>query len=297
MSPLAVAATIPEVTHHHTAVDGREVHYVTAGATGTPVLLVHGFPESWWAFHRLIPLLAAEHRVIAIDLPGFGDSGAGPGPCTSAVAARSLRGLIEHLDLGPVHLTGQDISGVGTVRLAAEHPELVRSLTAIETTLPGFGMELLADVAHGGMWHVGFLAAPGIPEMLLTGREREFLAGYAFPAMCGTPGAVTERDIDEFTRVYSRPGGLLGAIGFFGSALGEGDEITELVERRRPTMPVLAVDAGTGTFTRDTMTRIADDVTTVTLDGVGHLVAMEAPERLAATLAGFYRQLEVGPGQ
>jgi pimeloyl-ACP methyl ester carboxylesterase len=258
---------------------------------------VHGFPESWWAFHKLIPLLAADHHVIAVDLPGFGDSGTEPGPYTSGSAARSLHGLVERLDLGPVHLTGQDISGVSTVRLATEHPELVRSFTAIETTLPGFGMELLADVAHGGAWHVGFLGAPGIPEMLLVGRERAFLAGYAFPAMCGTPGAVIERDIDEFARVYSRPGGLRGTVGFFGSVLGEGDEINELVDRGRLTMPVLAVDAGAGDVARDTMTQIAEAVTTVKLDGVGHLVAMEAPERLAATLLGFYRRLDARAGQ
>ena len=55
---------------------------------------------------------------------------------------------------------------------------------------------------------LGVLAAPGIPEMLLAGREREFLAQFAFPAMSATPGAITEADVDEFARTYSRPNGL-----------------------------------------------------------------------------------------
>ena len=292
MLATSTGATIPEVAHHRATVDGTDLHYVTAGDAGTPVLLVHGFPESWWAFHRLIPLLAAEHRVVAVDLPGFGDSGTEPGEYTSASFAAGLRGLIAHLDLGPVHLTGQDISGVSTFRLVAEHPEIVRSFTAIETALPGFGLEALADVANGGMWHVGFLGAPGIPEMLLAGREREFLAGYAFPAMSGTEGAVSERDVDEFARVYSRPGGLRGTAGFYGWMLDEGGQIRELVARGRLTVPVLAVDGSTGDFTRDTMAQVAQDVTTAKLDGVGHLVAMEAPEALAETLLGFYRRLD-----
>jgi len=291
MSRTTVAASIPEVTHHRVRAAGADLHYVTAGDSGSPVLLVHGFPESWWAFSRLIPLLAGEHRVIAVDLPGFGDSGTEPGPYTSASSADSLRELVVHLDLGPVHLTGQDISGVSTFRLAAEHPELVRSLTEIETALPGYGMELFADVANGGMWHVGFLAAPGIPEMLLAGREREFLTGYAFPAMSGTPGAVGERDVDEFTRVYARPNGLRGAAGFYRSMLTEGSAIREIVARGPLRMPVLSVDAATGDSTRDTMTQVATDVTAVKLDGVGHLVAMEAPDVLAATLLDFYRSL------
>ena len=292
MTVTTAGATIPEVTHHTDTIRGAGVHYVTAGEAGSPILLVHGFPESWWAFHKLIPLLAAEHRVIAVDLPGFGDSATDPGEYTSAAFAAGLRDLIAHLDLGPVHLMGQDISGITTFRLAAGHPELIRSLAAVEIALPGFGLESLADVANGGMWHVGFLAAPGIPEMLLAGRERRFLAGYAFPAMCGTQGAVSERDIDEFARVYSRPDGLRGTAGFYGSVLGEGDEVKELVARGRLTMPVLAVDGGTGDFTRHTMMQVAENVTTAKLDGVGHLVAMEAPEALAATLLGFYRSLD-----
>src|SRR5450631_1955837 len=193
-------ASIPEVTHHHTTLNGSDLHYVSAGSDGTPVLLVHGFPETWWAFHKLIPLLSAEHRVIAVDLPGFGDSGNAPQDSTSATAAETLQRLIDELDLGAVHLTGQDISGVTTFRLAAVHPELVRSFAAIETGLPGFGLEMLADVTHGGIWHIGVLAAPGIPEMLLAGREREFLGNFAFTAMCKTPGAIAQGDIDEFVR-------------------------------------------------------------------------------------------------
>ena len=88
--PATAGASIPEVSHHHTLLNGTDLHYVSAGYDGTPVLLVHGFPETWWAFHKLIPLLAAEHRVIAVDLPGFGDSGDSPEDSTSATTAEIL---------------------------------------------------------------------------------------------------------------------------------------------------------------------------------------------------------------
>ncbi|MGD1051066.1 MAG: alpha/beta hydrolase [Solirubrobacteraceae bacterium] len=292
MPETRAGATIPEVIHHRTTLNDRTLHYVTAGTDGTPILLVHGFPESWWAFHKLIPLIAGEHRVIAVDLPGFGDSGHEPGDYTSSFAAESLRQLVEHLELGPVHLTGQDIGGVSTFRLAASHPELIRSYTAIETGLPGFGLETLADVTHGGAWHIGVLAAPGIPKMLLTGRERDFLALYAYPTMSATEGAISEPDIDEFTRVYSRPNGFGGATGLYRSMLAEGEEIKQIVAQQRLTMPVLAVGAGTGRFTYATMGQVAQNVTEAKLDGIGHLAAIEDPETLAQTLLGFYRTLD-----
>jgi len=271
--------------HHHVHLNGTELHYVSAGTAGSPVLLVHGFPESWWVFHKLIPLLSAHHRVFAVDLRGFGDSAPADAAFDSTVAAQDLGALIAHLDVGPVHLTGQDISGATTFRVAAAHPELVRSYTAIETGLPGFGWEALADVAHGGAWHIGVLAAPGIPDLLLAGRERAFIADYAIPSLNATPAAFTAADIDELVRTYARPGGFSGAAGLFRSALSEGDDLRALPKLMQP---VLAVGGGSGDFTPTTMRQVATDVTPVVLDGIGHYVAMEAPERLAAAMLAFY---------
>src|SRR4029077_20472110 len=81
---------LPGITHHHAEVNGTRLHYVAEGTSGSPVLLVHGFPETWWAFRKLIPLLAASHRVFAVDLRGFGDSGNGPGEYDNATAAGDL---------------------------------------------------------------------------------------------------------------------------------------------------------------------------------------------------------------
>ncbi|GAA5171310.1 MULTISPECIES: alpha/beta fold hydrolase [Amycolatopsis] len=286
---------MPELTHHTAAVNGTRLHYVEAGTTGSPVLLVHGFPESWWAFSRLIPLLAADHRVFAVDLRGFGDSDAGPGEYDSATAAQDLHELISLLGAGPVHLTGQDISGATVFRLAATHPEDVRSFTAIEMGLPGFGLEALGDVTRGGSWHIGVLAAPGIPELLLAGREREFLGQFAFPALSANPDAITDADLDEFTRTYSRPSGFRGASGLYQSMLREGDEIVALAQARPLTVPVLAVGAGGGDFTANTVSQVAaGKIRSVTLDGVGHYAALEAPAELAAALREFFRDVDAG---
>lgn len=275
------------ITHHTARVNGTTLHYVSAGDDGSPVLLVHGFPETWWAFHEVIPLLARSHRVFAVDLRGFGDSDNAEGRYDSAASAEDLHLLIAELGAGPVHLTGQDISGAAVVRLAATHPEDVRSVTAVEMGLPGFGLEGLGDVTHGGSWHIGVLAAPGIPELLLAGREREFL-GWAFPAMTAVPGSVTDADLDEFTRTYSRADGWRGAAGLYRSMLAEGEDIAALAAGSPLTVPVLAVGAGGGSFTAATMRRVtAGEIIAVQLDGVGHYAALEAPARLASTILGF----------
>lgn len=286
-----LAATIPGVDHHRVQLNGTELHYVASGTAGSAVLLVHGFPETWWVFHKLIPLLSEHHRVFAVDLRGFGDSATATPEHDSAVSANDLTELIARLDAGPVHLTGQDISGSTTFRVAATHPELVRSYTGIETGLAGFGAERLADVTHGGAWHIGVLAAPGIPEMLLAGRERAFLTDYAIPSLAASPDAFTDTDIDELVRCYARPHAFLGAAGLYRSLLSEGAELRELAARKLD-LPVLAVAGRSREFTPATLRQIATDVTEVRIDGIGHYVAMEAPDQLGTALGSFYADID-----
>jgi pimeloyl-ACP methyl ester carboxylesterase len=284
-------STLPGVTHHLVPLNDTELHYVAAGTEGAPILLVHGFPETWWAFRKVIPLLAKSHRVFAVDLRGFGDSGSGAGEYGSEVSAKDLQALIEHLDFGPMHVVAQDISGGTAFRLATGYPNAIASLTAIEMGLAGFGLESFADVTRGGSWHIGVLATEGIPEMLLQGREGAFIR-WMFKVMTVVPDAIGEADIAEFARTYQRPDGWRGAAGLYRAMLGEGAEMAEITRRKRLTAPVLAIGAGGGAFTAQTMTAaVGAEVQSVQLDGVGHYAALEAPEQVAAAILGFVRMV------
>lgn len=286
--------SVDGVVHDVAELVSTTLHYVSAGTSGSPVLLVHGFPETWWTFHRLIPYLAAGHRVVAVDLRGFGDSAVAGDDHDSGTAADDLHRLITHLDLGPVHVAAQDIAGGTALRLVATHPEDVLSLTAVEAGLAGFGLEALADVTRGGSWHIGALAAPGVPNLLLPGRERGFLAAM-FHALTATPGSVTDEDLAEFARTYARPGAWLGAAGLYRSMLGEGTELRALAAEHPVPVPVLAVGAGGGSFTADTLARVTTaPIATAQLDGVGHYAALEAPAELAAAMLGFLADVDAG---
>ena len=167
-------------------------------------------------------------------------------------------------ELGPVHLVAQDIAGGTAYRLAAGHPEDVLSLAAVEMGLAGYGLEALARTA----WYVGVLAEPGLADLLFPGHERELLAAIAYAE-------------DEFVRTYSRPGGWSGAVGLYRSMLAEGPELRALPP---VTVPVLAV----GRFAADTMRQVTrGEIAETYIDGVGHYVAQEAPDRLADAILRF----------
>jgi len=275
------------LTHHTVAVNGTTLHYVSAGTHGTPILLVHGFPETSRTFHRLLPLLAVNHRVFAVDLRGFGDSSHDEGEYGSTVTAEDLHALIAHLGLGPVHITTQDISGATVFRLAAQHPDDLISFIGIETGLAGFGFEKLA-----GVWYIPMLATPGIPDLLLRGKERD-LVDWVFRRLTGAPGSVSEEDLAEFARAFAVPGGWRGASGLYASALSEGEELTRLAASSPIRVPTLAVGSSGGSFTADTLDRVSElPVSRVVLEGVGHYVALEAPEPLAGVLLEFIGRVE-----
>jgi pimeloyl-ACP methyl ester carboxylesterase len=278
-------ATVTGVRHETAAVNGTRLHYVTAGNEGAPVLLVHGFPETWWAFRTLIPLLAARHRVYAVDLRGFGDSDVADENYSSAIAAEDLHALIEHLSVGSMHVVGQDLSGGVVFRLASTHAEDVISLTAIESGLAGFGAERLADVTHGGVWYIGALAAPGVAGLLFENEARAFIGEYLYPLYRVSTTAVGPEDMAEFARTFGRPGGFSGAAALYRGMLTEGDELRTLAQNLPLRMSVTAIGSRGGGFTHAAFSSVTtQEVTAIQLDGVGHYVAQEAPQQLADIL-------------
>ena len=143
--PMATGGTndLP-VTHHTAEINGIRMHYVTAG-TGEPVVLVHGFPQTWYAWRKIIPALAARHMVIAPDLRGCGDTDRPDAAFEKRTAAEDIHQLVQHLGVGSVNLVGHDVGTMVSYAYAAAYRSEIRRLALMESALPGFGLEELYD--------------------------------------------------------------------------------------------------------------------------------------------------------
>ena len=164
--------------HHFADLGEVTIHYVTAGADPgdrPPIVLLHGWPQTWYEWRDVIPLLAAHHPVIAPDLRGLGDSSRPlDGYDKRTVAQDIFRLLAEHLGLERWHCVGHDWGGPVTYALGARHPESMLTMTIIDVVIPGAG-----DFSQGGRrWHHGFHLTPDLPEALVTGRERAYLGWF-----------------------------------------------------------------------------------------------------------------------
>ncbi|MEO5806134.1 alpha/beta hydrolase [Devosia sp.] len=273
------------------ALNGTNLHYVSAGLAGTPILLVHGWPETWWAFHKVIAILAKSHRVLAVDLRGFGASDTAHPGDTTATMVEDLHALIGHLGLGPVHLAAQDFSGPLAFRLAATRPEDVLSFIAVETSLPGFGLEKLSHPTLA--WYFGTLAKQGAAGRFFKGRETELLTEFIFTPPMTTSTAIGASDIAEFIRGYERAGGWNGAQIIYNSNLREAEHYAALVAARPLAMPALAIDRQGSDFTAKSFApAVPGKLKTQMISDTGHYVAMEAPVALASTMLAFMSDVD-----
>ena len=135
-----ISFQIDDVTfsHHMASVNnGTQIHYVIGGQ-GDPVVLLHGWPETWYAWHKVMPDLAKNYTVIAPDLRGLGDSSKPPTGYDGKTVAEDIHQLVTQLGFRTIFLVGRDIGTQVAYSYAAAHPMEVEKLAAIDFTMPGF---------------------------------------------------------------------------------------------------------------------------------------------------------------
>ncbi len=291
------------VVHGFAEVGEVMIHYVTAGdspANGQPniatkkppVLLLHGWPQTWYEWRHIIPALSERFTVIAPDLRGLGDSSRPLTGYDKKTVANDIWLLMQKLGHHSFHLVGHDWGGPTAFALAAAHPEAVKRLVIIDVVIPGDG----GDFSQGGRrWHHQFHMTPDLPEALIQGRERTYLQWF-YQTFSYRPDAVGEADLDEFARTYSQPGALRAGFNFYRALPQDAKDNAELLATGfRLPMPVLAIGGGVsyphgrgrGVDVEASLRRVATDVRGVVVPDCGHFVPDEQPEALAQLLLEF----------
>jgi pimeloyl-ACP methyl ester carboxylesterase len=264
--------------------------HAVIGGEGPPLLLVHGWPQTWYAWRMLMPALARDFSVVAPDQRGIGLSGKPQEGYDTGTLAGDMVALMDALGHQRFALYGTDVGMPIAYALAADHPDRVDRLAVSEATLSGISPSpplLLPPQLNERLWHLAFNQLPKINEQLVTGREEIFF-GAEFDASAGT-----NKLPDDTVRYYidtlaSSPDHLRGSFGFY-RAIPTSTAQNEQRKARRLTLPVLAIGGqeSSGEGIGNTMMLVADDVQTVVLTGSGHWVAEQAPEQLLAALTAF----------
>ncbi len=254
--------------------------------------MLHGFPETSYAWRKIISALAEHHLVVAPDLRGCGDTDRPSGGYDKRSVAADVHRLVEHLQLGPINLVGHDVGMMVGYAYAATFPGEVRRLVLMEAALPGLGLEALYDaIRYPRMYHLPLFDAPnGLAEALIAGREKMFVSHF-MRQQTYDPTGPDEEALEEYARRLAAPGALHAGIEYFRSHRVDAEHNREHAKTRLA-MPVLTV-GGTANFGANLEPEIrplAANLRSVMIDHCGHYLAEEQPERVVEALRRFFQE-------
>jgi pimeloyl-ACP methyl ester carboxylesterase len=265
--------------------------HAVIGGDGPPLLLIHGWPQTWYAWRMLMPTLARDFEVVAVDQRGIGLSDKPTDGYDTGTLANDLVALMEALGHQRFALYGTDTGMPIAYAVAADHPDHVERLVVSEAPLPGITPSpplFLPPPLNARLWHLTFNQLPGeVNEELVRGREEIFF-GAELDASAGTKKLPADTVKYYIDRLASDPEALRGSFELY-RAFPAIIAQNERRKARRLSMPVLAIGGAesAGETVGNTMKLVADDVQTIVLPGAAHWVAEQAPEELLAALTAF----------
>ncbi|MFP3712639.1 alpha/beta fold hydrolase [Puerhibacterium sp. TATVAM-FAB25] len=293
LSEVLAVPTLDGVRHEFVQVGDLRMHVALAGPTdptaasgATPVLLLHGFPEHWWQWRAVIPLLATDRRVICPDLRGCGWTDAPRDGYDIATQVADVVGLLDAFDLQRVHLVGHECGALVALRLALDQPERVASVVSM--TVPHLWIRwsprLLATLRK--VWFDPLLAIPGLGPLLLS-RGRQRLPRYLMTSHLQVPDAIGPHDEELYLERLRDPARARASVAVHRDLVMR--QLRSILRGaytdRRLEVPTVAL-LGAGDSLSDA--RLlggyeghAAELTIEILEDAGHFLPEERPERVA----------------
>lgn len=278
-------------------VDGVRLHYVRCGQ-GAPLVLIHGWPEFWRTWRKIIPLLARNHDVIAYDLRGFGESDKPAGEASESYSLdlhiADLAGLIDGLELACVGLVSHDAGANIAQGYARKEPARLSGLFFFDCPYPGIGERWADPRVIRESWYQYLNQLPWVAEWLSADRAscRRYLK-HCFDHWSHSPG-VFDEDLEAWVDSYLRPGNLQGSFNWY-KAMQPYRE--RLMREGPPSLPRIDTPACVRWGASDPVLlpefvdRLGDyfsDVDVAIVENAGHFVAFERPDYAATEILQFF---------
>ncbi|MBX0323689.1 alpha/beta fold hydrolase [Halomicroarcula sp. F13] len=285
----------------HTTVEtnGVELHAVTAGPEdGELVVLLHGFPEFWYAWHHQIPPLAeAGYRVVAPDMRGYNRSEKPDGVAAYHVdeLVGDVVGLVRAFDRTSAHVVGHDWGGGVAWQTAIERPSVVDRLAVLNAPHPSAFERLLRSSPSQlrKSWYMFYFQLPWLPEFGLAWDDYAVL-----DRMLGEgtvrPDAFTRTDIQRYKTALAQPGARTATVNYYRALVRHAIKLSLTaggVGDRSVHVPTLLVwgeqDAALDVRLSEGLEEWVPDLRVERLPDASHWVQFDAPERVTDLLVDY----------
>jgi pimeloyl-ACP methyl ester carboxylesterase len=273
-------------------IDGVRLHYVKGGS-GPLVYLVHGFGQTWYEWHQLMPELAKNHTVVAVDLPGLGQS-AVPKSYRAIDVAPLLYQLAKNISGGQkFDLVAHDIGIWNTYPMLVNHQADIRRAVYMEAPIPDDSIYKFPAFSPKGeslVWHFSFFSADNqLAETLIKGKERYFFEHFIKVHATNT-SVFTPQLLDLYGKSYAKPHTLHAAFEYY-RVLNQGVIDNKVLAQTKISIPMLAIggggNGGMGEYESQVVSHYADNVTAKVLPDCGHWLPEECAAPLNDAVIGF----------
>jgi pimeloyl-ACP methyl ester carboxylesterase len=278
----ALTALGPHFKSDLVAANGTRLH-VVRGGQGPAVILLHGWPQDWSAWRRIMPELSKGFTTIAVDLRGVGGSDEAESGFDEVTMARDIHDLLASLHVTRPLLVGYDIGAYVAYAYARLYPSELRGGMLVDVPLPG--LEPWDQVERDPrLWHFHFHATPELPEQLVAGREELYFQNFV-GRLAFRKDAVTKEDIAHYARSYSRAKSLHAGFEFYRQFTAAAEFNRARQERLDVPLILVGGDKATapisGAVAESLRKQGATQVVTEVIHDSGHFVPEEQPQALA----------------
>lgn len=276
----------------YASVNGTRLHYV-AGGRGAPLVLLPGWPETWWQYHKIMPSLAAHHRVIAVDLRGMGGSDKPATGYDKKTMAKDIYELVRHLGYTKVDIAGHDIGSMVAFSFAANHPDATRKVVMLDVPHPDQSFYRFRLLPPSGwqspppyfLWWFAFNQVRDLPERLVPGRSRD-LVNWILDYLSKDPDTIDRHAREVYARAYSHPDAIRAGNGWYQTF---GQDVVDQRSYGKVTAPILGLGGETGyRILQVQLPSKGTDVQVVKVASSGHFLAEERPQAVIDWLTRFF---------
>ncbi|MCZ6603584.1 MAG: alpha/beta hydrolase [Alphaproteobacteria bacterium] len=281
------------MTEHTIAANGINHHVLEAG-DGPPMLLLHGWPQTNYAWRKVMPALAEHYRVAAPDLRGMGRTDKPDGPYDMRTVAADIRALIAALGMERPYIVGHDWGGLVARRFALDYPGEADRLAIVDVAPHEQALQNINAQSARGLWHFFFNVHTDLATALVEGREEIFLSHF-FRDKCCDPETFIADCVAEYAAAMAAPGALRGGLKYYQAMFAENRALDAETAQMglkiaEPLLLLWGTQGGVGAVA-DLMAMWESEadnlVRGVAFEQSGHYLAEEEPEKLIGELLTF----------
>ncbi|HEY0298207.1 MAG TPA: alpha/beta hydrolase [Arachidicoccus sp.] len=274
-------------TNHYTDVNGTKLHYIMGGQ-GEPLILIPGYPETWWAYHKVIPILAKKYRVIVVEMRGMGSSEKPIGGYEKKNMAKDIYELVKKLGFEKVHIGGHDIGAHVAFSFAANHSETTSKLIVLDTPHPNAGMYHLPMLPILGAnylypWWLAFNQVKELPEQILEGRM-DIVIEWLFKNLMQDEKSISDFDKAVYISAYNSKDAIRASNAWY-QAFPQ--DIEDSKTYSKLTMPVIGIGGSGYEMLQMSLPNTATDLQLKNVQESGHFILIEKPNETSKLIIDF----------